>query len=137
MKTRDLTRQTRPLRRLARDTLVVLVAATLSLAGSCDGKNIRDALKGDAATSGTILAAVSQVTADMADGVALQGTLPSGTASQFDLTLAPSATVVTNGGTALINATATSAFSFVYVGVEGLDAYYEIVLPAAGSITST
>jgi hypothetical protein len=136
MHSRYLTKNnTRSAMRIARDTLTLLIVGLLTMAGSCDDKKIRKALKGDAATSGTVLSAVSQVSSNGTSGTAFPGGQPEGTASQFDLTLVPSAAAVTNGGTALINATAASAFTHVYVAVEGLDAYYEIVLPAA--VTST
>lgn len=102
---------------------------------ACDSDDVRNALKGDSATSGTVLAAVSQVLVGVVPGVPTGGPQPEGTSTDFALTLTPGSAAVTNGGTATITASATSAFSEVYLGVTGLDAYYLLELPAP--VTST
>jgi hypothetical protein len=122
-----------PIRKLS----LLCVVLLLSIGSTCNKKGgIQDALNGGAVTSGTILAAVSQARTDTDElGVVSPGTQPSGTDTDFTLTLVPGSAAITNGGTATIAASAPSAFSEIYVGVEGLSAFYQITFPAP--VTST
>jgi hypothetical protein len=121
--------------RSPRRTTEILVSIVLVLAASaCDG-DLREELKGNAATSGTILSALSQAGAGGTSGVLTDGAQPVGTDANFALSLTPNAPAVTNGGTATITATAATAFSELYLSVEGLDGFYLIALPAATTST--
>jgi hypothetical protein len=116
---------------------VKLVALlSLALVALACNDDLRKELKGNAATSGTILAAVSQVgTGGGTSGTLVDDVQPVGTDPNFALSLTPNAPAVTNGGTATITASAASPFSEIYLSVEGLAGYYRIVLPAPTTST--
>jgi hypothetical protein len=112
-----------------RSLLVLGLAAAIA---GCNADGIQDALSGDAATSGTILSILSQAqTSGAVQGVLTPGSVPSGMNASFDLTLTPSATAVTNGGTASVTLMAASPFTEVNVGGPGLEGFFLITLPSA------
>jgi hypothetical protein len=122
-------------RQLRRPAKLVALLSLAFLAIACND-DLRKELKGNAATSGTILSAVSQVgTGGGTSGSLVDDVQPVGTDTNFALTLTPNAPAVTNGGTATISATAASPFSEIYLSVEGLAGYYRVVLPAPTTST--
>lgn len=118
--------------RARKGSAAVLLLLVAVLGAACENEGLRDALLGDAATSGTVLSAVSRVQTDAGQpATAVPGPLTPGTTAGYALSLTPSAPAVTNGGTASVTLTAATAFTHVQSGVQGLDGYFETVLPAA------
>lgn len=108
------------------------LVALLTTAGSCGDEELQDALSGDAATSGTILSAVSRTQTDTGTvGALTPDAQPNGPDANFTVTLTPSSNAVTNGGTASMTVSAPTAFTEVYVGANGLSGFYTVTLPAA------
>lgn len=115
-----------PIRRNA-----AILAALLTVASLGCNEDLQRALAGGAATSGTVLAAISRAqTSGGTVATATPGTQTNGTDANFTLTLVPSTNAVTNGGTASIQLSAPSPFSQVQIGANGLEGYYLITLPA-------
>lgn len=113
-----------------------LLVATVFGTGCDSDDELQRALSGDAATSGTILSAMSQArTASGVVGVLLPGSPMVGSNAGLAVTLTPSAVAVTNGGTASLAVSAATAFSELTLAVTGLAGFYQFTLPAP--VTST
>ena len=121
-----------PYTRRSRVACIVLLLGVLWLPACDDELQLQRALNGLAATSGTILSALSGAsTASGVMGILTPGPQRQGMDPNLTLTLTPSAVAVTNGGTATLAVSSASAFTELTVAVEGLDGHYQFPFPMA------
>ncbi len=111
-------------------TLVGLAAACTEV----DGGGLQFALNGGTITGGTVLVALSGAQSEGGEqGELTLGDGPFADDPDFELTLAPSSSAVTNGGTAVVGLSAPSDFDEIIVMVAELDHHFLIQLPAPTS----
>ena len=109
------------------------LSLVVAMLPGCDSDDeLQRALRGEAATSGTVLSALSRAsTTTGVMGTLTAGSQASGSNAALTLTLSPSAPAVTNGGTATLAVASATAFSELTVAVAGLEGCYSIALPMA------